>query len=134
MITPWEIYWILQLDSINNMLNSLLVLFLIACLGLWAAGILMSFSNPDAWDAEANKASSRRMLAMAPVFRKWALRLTLFVCVPLLLAQMFIPSTRTVAAMVIAPKLINSPTIQHEAGELYDLAKQALQNAVKPND
>jgi hypothetical protein len=130
MITAWEIYWILQLDSIGNALTAIFALLGFVCFGLWLATICMSFANPNAWYSEENKASSQRMLELAPSFKKAAFRLTFFALVPLVVIGTFLPSTRTVAAMIIAPKIINSPTVQHEAGDLYKLAKQALENAV----
>lgn len=132
MVTPWEIYWVLQLDSINNAISSVAILSTIAALALWFIGICFSFANPDEWFAEENKASSRHMLALSKPVMKWALRITLALVTPSSVLCAFLPSTSTMAAMIVAPKIINSPTVQHEAGDLYKLAKQALENAVSP--
>lgn len=42
-----------------------------------------------------------------------------------------LPSTRTLAAMIVLPELVNNEQIQNEAGELYGLAKEALKQAVQ---
>ena len=41
-----------------------------------------------------------------------------------------IPSTKTAAIMFGAPAVINNPTIQQETGEVYQLLKKALSDAV----
>ena len=39
------------------------------------------------------------------------------------------PSTKTLAAMIVLPDIINSPELKSEAHELYSLAKEALRGA-----
>lgn len=122
MITPWEIYWVLQLDSISNFLVGafiaisvcLTVALVVGCIAT-DRGCYPSEQQDASW--QAVKHLCVRLLVAGIVVG---------------LASAFVPSTRTAAAMIVAPKIINSPTVQHEAGDLYKLAKQALENAVAP--
>src|SRR5574337_1039443 len=132
MITPFEIYWILQLDSINAMLTFLAFVSGIVMSVLFIVSAIMASSNPDEWSFPGWKEGAERNLKRAPVVRKYAFRVLIFVFAPALSLATLMPSTRTAAAMIVAPKIINSPTVQHEAGDLYKLAKQALENAVSP--
>lgn len=118
MITPWEIYWVLQLDSINN---ALLAASLIC--GLSAALVLLISVMARILDEMGDQAWLEVL--------KWSKRL--FIATgALIVAVAVIPSTKTAAAMIVVPKIVNSPTIQHEAGDLYKLAKEALSNAIAP--
>jgi hypothetical protein len=122
VITPWEIYWVLQLDSIGAAIT------IAATLGVVISAIVIGISAtitdrgcyPDK-DQDAQ---------WGHVIRTWLT--ILLVSGVLFVVDAFIPSTRTMAAVIVAPKIINSPTVQHEAGDLYKLAKQALENAVAP--
>lgn len=38
---------------------------------------------------------------------------------------------KTAAAMLVLPAIVNNPTAQREAGEVYQLAKKALRNAAE---
>lgn len=118
MITPWEIYWVLQLDSIRACLVTVAVLSgPVAALTLFIGAMArdcMDLSD-ESW------ARAKRMVK----------RLTVTLCVSLALASL-LPSTKTAAAMIIVPKIVNSLTIQHEAGDIYNLAKQALRDAIAP--
>lgn len=119
-MNAWTIYWILQLDSIREGLMILTVM--LALLAGFAAlfGTIQSSScyRDDDPDIAAGKAKQ----AMAAKWMKPVL--ALFVL------TLFIPTTKTVAAMVIIPAIANNETIRKESGELYDLAKQALRDAV----
>lgn len=44
--------------------------------------------------------------------------------------SVFAPSTKTAAAMIVVPAIVNNETLQEDAGEFYDLAKDALRGAL----
>ena len=119
-MNAWTIYWILQLDSIGE---GLAILILIgACLvGITAIFGTMQRSRCYRED-DPDIASGKALQALAA---KWAKPLA-----ALFVLMLFIPSTKTVAAMVVLPAIANNETIRKESGELYDLAKQALRDAV----
>ena len=106
-ISPWTIYWVMQLDSIG--MAAMLMSFV-------GAGILFL-----AWLYVVTEAESLAGYVAASA--------ATLVWLVVLAAAIFLPSTKTAAAMFVIPAVANNQTIQREAGELYDLAKQALRNA-----
>lgn len=108
MISAWDIYWVMQLDTIGMAMGTISVFGLIVVAVVWGAAAC----------------EIRRLwgyLVAVAVTGVW------FVC---LLAAIFLPSTKTAAAMFVIPAVANNETIQKEAGDLYKLAKQALREAV----
>lgn len=131
VISPWVIYWVLQLDSIKFMFS------LAGWLSAIAGGLCLIFSFMDADFAtiyedatyEDGKRQYAKYSSEASGKRRFA-RAIIPLAVLFLLCNAFVPSTRAMAAIVVIPAIANSTTIQTEAGELYDLAKQALRQAV----
>ena len=135
MVSAWDVYWVMQLDSISCGLSILSIGGLLVAAALTIANAASRYDTdmfPSLCDREERKASwavrakaRKRVLAVA---------LTLFVI------NSFVPSTKTAAAMVVLPAIANNQTLQREAGELYGIAKQALKEAVsdasgeKPKD
>jgi hypothetical protein len=128
MITAWDIYWVMQLDSIGAALSFLSAggLMLAVALTVWN-GISRFDTNefPSLCDVDARKAA-------------WAVRANLrktvlLVAVPLFVVNAFIPSTKTAATMIVLPAVANNETVQREAGELYGIAKDALRELAKPD-
>lgn len=109
MISPWDIYWVMQLDSIG------------------AASVLLSiFAVPSAIFT-ALAAKEGELPWSVPVILAPFAALLLF-------AAIFLPSSKTAAAMLVIPAIANNETIQREAGDLYQLAKDGLRELVKPDE
>lgn len=106
-MSAWTIYWILQLDNFVSALTGVVVLGGTGGLMLYGFGILEEM-------AAAARAGRRILVAVAVA------------CVLLV----FMPNTKTAAAMVIIPAIANNEALKAEAGDLYQLAKQALREAV----
>ena len=115
MITAWDIYWVMQLDSIKTLFTVASVVILI---GLLMFPIWMMMLE-DVCD-DANGVGKR--------IAKWGAG-SLLISAGIVA---FLPSSRTAAAMIIIPKIANSETIQKEAGDLYQLAKDGLRRLVAP--
>jgi hypothetical protein len=122
MITPWEIYWVLQLDSIGNFFG---IAFAVLLAGMIVTLVVGCFATDRG--AYPSEAQDKEWSAI----KRTCLRILIALCVVGSVASL-LPSTKTAAAMIIVPKIVNSPTIQHEAGDLYNLAKQALRDAIAP--
>lgn len=110
MITPFEVYLVMQLDTIGTAAG--LFGFASTLIGLFVMSF--GFSEDETWG-------------------KW-LGSGLFASglFGLLLAT-FLPSTKTAAAMLILPAITSDEVVKplgNEAKELYDLAKDALRKAV----
>jgi hypothetical protein len=117
MISAWQIYWILQLDSLVSASVGLAI----------SSGIVLIFSvvmyatnSAEGYESEYHCMGKKGIRLISPVF-------SVFFLVAALL-----PSSKTAAAMFIIPAIANNETIQKEAADLYSLAKQALTDAVKP--
>ena len=119
-ITAWEIYWVMQLDSIRGVLG--------LAAGLCGTALVL-------------------MGAFIPLFMlEWDdskfLRVFIYLSAPTLAFSVligtaghsFLPSSKTAAAMIVVPAIVNSEAIQDEAGEIYQLAKQALRDVVSDDE
>ena len=125
MITPWEIYWILQLDNIGTFIGIIIFLGVLVVSIMLISGVMFTSSSkcmPEL-DLSKEEAIQGKILTQLAGRIFWTI-------LPLIILYPFIPSTKTVATMLIAPKILNSPTVKHEAGDLYNLAKQALENDI----
>ena len=135
MITAWDIYWVMQLDSIA---------VAVALLGLGfgavtvVAGVL-GFMDRDLAGIyedssyDEGRERYRRYVASGAAKLRMARRAAMF-CVPILLVATFIPSTKTAAMMLVIPAVANNETVQREAGELYGIAKDALRELARPKE
>ena len=133
MIDAWDIYWVLQLDSINCVLGiSAMVAAFFSGITIFL-GFEYSKENPDSWNGMAYKAEAQKKLERSAGLLSLGKRTLFLVAMPLIAAFALTPSTKTAAAMIVVPAIANNEAIQREAGDLYDLAKQALAEAVKPD-
>jgi hypothetical protein len=107
MITAFDIYLVLQLDSITRIFSIAAIASGISSLILGMIGFCEG--RPNMIKA-AKKCIAVAMLSAVPVA--------------------FIPSSKTAAAMIVIPAIVNNEKFQGEAKELYDLAKRALSDEV----
>lgn len=137
MVSPWEVYWVLQLDTFR------LVMLVVGVIGFIASAI-GALSSADA----AQTAHSRVKRAESSPNNHYAHELAEYqqdlanaqgnnqfwrrFVVPAALATVVataLPSSRTAAAMILIPKLTSPAVLEPvgaEAKELYQLAKGAL--------
>lgn len=120
MISPWEIYWVMQLDSIGAATRVLAVISALVAAAVW---MVAGFMAMDAY-GDDDKAAAKKFAAYG--FKPG------IAAGVLLFASAFIPSTKTAAAMFVIPAIANNEAIQREAGDLYQLAKDGLRELVKP--
>ncbi len=105
-LTAWNIYWITRFDSIQAVLRILAL----ACGVFGFVGLL-------------GYALSEGTLKVAGTFAKWLLPTT----AAMLLVAAFVPSTRSAAAMVVLPAIVNSEVVQQIPTELTTLVREWLQ-------
>jgi len=117
-ITPTMLYWILMLDNIRTVLG--------VCMGLSVFFIVVSFVILVNVDTRKSNICGVISLIVS------ALLLITFIS-----GRAFTPSTKQMATIIVAPKLINSNFVQKdlpkEAKELYGMAKSYLKEQVTPN-
>jgi hypothetical protein len=113
MISAWDVYWVMQLDTIGTSMVAAAILIAVASVFVAVA------SDGDAvWDDDKKI-----------IYRPWLVVWTLGAL--LLAARVFLPSSQTAAAMFLVPKLTSPEVLEPvgaEARELYALAKKAIRN------
>jgi hypothetical protein len=112
VISAWDVYWVLQLDRIGSTMFWLPV----AASGFTFFGAMVS-EGATVWDFEKKRLHGYVKYLCAAMFASW-------------LACLFLPSSKTAAAIIVLPAIANNETVQTEAADLYKLAKQAMQKAV----
>ena len=128
MISPFEVYVVMQLDSVKlSVMMCAFVMLVILCITSFLASL------DDDWQIHNWKKAPQELTK--PLVLVWRERS--LVCLVVLLAlQGLLPSSRTAAAMILVPALTSKEVtepIGREAAELYALAKQALANLAKPD-
>lgn len=126
MVTPFEVYLVMQLDQINVAAAAFGIL---AGAGGCASAIICTTSARDQWpwDKEPLEDRISRFDGYSRLSRRVA-----FAGAASLLVAVLLPSTKTAAAMILLPALTSKEVtepLSREAGELYELAKSALRNA-----
>lgn len=118
MISPFEVYLVMQLDAIKMTLDTALVMCAMGALILgtiwWVVVDHMHHDEDDRENEARMKKNIKRMLFM------WLFLATL---------NSVLPSTKTAAAMIIMPALTSEKVVD-EASELYRLAKDALRDSL----
>lgn len=116
MITAWQIYWVMQLDVIRSgMVGVPIFAFSIAVFFAIASG------GESVWNEEKH-----RLYGWVKPF--------LAILTIMVVSWVFIPSSKTVAAMIVLPAITSDKvieTVTPEARELYELAKDALRSVSK---
>lgn len=119
-LSPFVVYLILQAD----MIRLFLCLSLCGPAGLLAFVRFLCYIGYDVASPSEKKEAKERLEKC----QSW--RTIIRLCVSGLLVLGFIPGTRTIAAMVIAPAIVNSKVVQSDIPELYDLAVTALKQSL----
>ena len=118
MISAFEVYLVMQLDSVSHFFAGIVAIFLFATV----ASLFVFGGNSGSYQTEKEECTARQALNLAKRF---------FATAMIALAiNSFIPSSTTAAAMILLPKIASEKSMQivgKEAGELYGLAKKALE-------
>lgn len=131
MISAWDIYWVMQLDSIGGAVFVLALSAFIAAVVLLIMGGCNAHEVPEEWGSDVYRIKAQRALARAPALIGAGKRLA-FLAAFLAIAVALTPSTKTAAMMLVIPAVANNEAIQREAGDLYGIAKDALRELAKP--
>lgn len=119
MITPMQIYWVMQLDSIRDgLLLQCILLAVVSFVAITAACINILDETVDA--------SKRQKIWLTINAIFWTGLFSLS-CV----ARTFIPSTKTACAMFAIPMVVNNETIQADSAEVYRLGMERLKEVLE---
>lgn len=113
MISAWNVYLVMQLDSIVVAAFGMAVILGIAAI---ICTIVAAIAGAEGEPLAPRMARATKSVSAA-----------FFVAV---LASALLPSTKTAAAMIVLPAMANNETLKREADDLYGLAKQALKEAI----
>ena len=129
-MSAFDIYLVMQLDSIKIHVLSLFML----CLVLYVVFGLIGSLLKDQYITDHHPQDDRaRKIQLIQNGQKIHVLLIKYLPVLplLLLLNAMIPSSKTVAAMYVIPALANNEALKIESKELYELAKGALKDMVK---
>lgn len=113
MITPSTIYWIGQCDQIRCILGPAAVIGLISAIILTIAAVASTFDS----------SVPRTMRNLLSVFASLLWAVVLVAVVGLL----FIPTTKTVAAMYVVPAIVNNEKLNDAGDRFYTLAVEWME-------
>ena len=117
-LSAWTVYWVMQADSIRIGVFPVAVVLSVVSAALFAFVLLAIHEKPTRgwWAVPATALLGFAWLVLLPF-------------------SILMPTTKTLAAALVIPAISNNEAVQSEAGELYDLAKEALSEAigVEPN-
>lgn len=116
-LTPFTIYMIMQADTIISACQT------VAIIGLAASGLAAMLLPILCEVVQEN----REILKSFP---KKTIAAVFMVCA---LGYILIPSTKTLAAMIVVPAIANSQAVQKDFPELYDLAVNKLKEQLAPS-
>ncbi len=112
-ISPWLVYLVMQADNILGLfigLTALSSFFAVALLSVWLVMAIHEEKVPED-------------------MKKWAIRCTFISCFLAILVTL-IPKTKTLAAIIIIPKIANSEAIQKDLPDLYKLGVEKLKESL----
>jgi hypothetical protein len=100
-ISPWLIYWLMQLDSICKFVD------VVAFLGSLALVILMAIRSGCESAPSYDTGAKAFYNATTKIYKFSCVIIPIFV-----LLNVFIPNTKTVAAMILIPPIANNEQVQ----------------------
>ena len=112
-MSPWTIYWILQLDKISDMLIPIVLLF--GALSLLALVVkCMSFDK----NMDVPKIAANQVFWVFPTF------------LMLMALYGFIPTTKTMCAVITIPAVMNNEELTGDAIDVYRLGMEKLKEVL----
>ena len=103
MITPTQMYWLVTLDSIKELMVALCAISAIAIISA-----IICWVENDSKKAQRFAVASVAVLTIA------------------LMGVVFIPSTKQMAAIIVVPRIANSEKVASVGNRLYDLAVERM--------
>jgi hypothetical protein len=119
-MSPFLVYLLFQAGSIGAMFAAFA--FILGVIGL--AFLIASFESICSWD-------DKEVLAQSKIDRARYARRLIPAAIVLAIVAFLVPSPKTIAAMIVLPKITTPQaidTMSKESRDIYGLAKKALAN------
>ena len=130
MVSAWDVYWVMQADTIGSVAFALSIFLGLAAVALTVVSA-MQFDMSKIWDEDHKK--HKEYVSLGTRARGLARTLALWF-LPVMTVTTLMPSSKTMAAMILVPAITSEHVVAPvtaEAKELYALAKQALREIAK---
>lgn len=119
MITPWEVYWITRMDSLNGLLEFLDFMLICAVIGIVAARIV----------AHSDKNERGVLMTWRAGYRKtfWKLLIPLLtILLALMILYALLPTTKDACAIYLVSKIANNEQVQKVPNNFAKLLNTTL--------
>jgi hypothetical protein len=114
-ISPWLIYWLMQLDSICGFVEAIAVLGSVLLVVLFILRTI--FKEHADWDREAEIFYT----VTTPLYKFSSVIIPIFI-----LLNVFIPNTKTVAAMILVPPIVNNEQVQQIPDDILTFVRSVI--------
>ena len=121
-ISPWLVYWLMQLDSICKFVDFIAIIGSVLLIGLIAIRTACK-AAPEEDDG-------------AKAFYNVTTNLCKFSCVIIpifVLLNVFIPNTKTVAAMILIPPIVNNEQVQQIPDDILTFIRSVIKEYTLDN-
>ena len=121
-MSAWDLYWILMLDNIRETCIGFSIILGSAAVIAGIFWMILGAAPVDESDKRIARTGRRVFCVALPLL------------VAFVLAMTFLPTTKQMAAILVLPKIAteeNIEAVQEEAGDLYGLAKDWLEDQVE---
>ena len=119
MISPWMIYWITRLDSIQMMVG--IFTGVLAVVGIVGGVICIIITAEEEWET------------YWPPFKK-TLKMAIFIAIPVLLIGTVVPTTKEMIAIYAIPKIANNEDISQIPSNFAKLINEKLKEWMEDVD
>lgn len=121
-ISPWLMYWLMQLDKICAFIDVIAVLGSLSLAGLiiirTAAKVHARWSREDEELLNSTASFCRFSSIIVPIF---------------VLLNVFVPNTKTVAAMILVPPITNNEQVQQIPEDILTFVRSVLKEYTLDN-
>lgn len=125
MITTMQMYWLVKLDDMRHVIDSLTwlpVTWIVITAVVSFAAFMATIDANESGREKVCRCIKKAALICIPM---------LLMIVVIQLTTAFVPSTKQMAAIIVVPKIANSEKVQMAGNKLYDLAVEWM-DELKP--
>lgn len=115
MISPWTIYWIMQLDSVKISIER----FTACSVALSGISVLLYMLSHD---PSMTMISTSKSIKCSKIFVSLSILLVTL--------NTFIPSTKTAATILTVPMIVNNEQFQADLTDIYSLGMEKIKDTL----